>query len=208
LRFFNLVILGNIYRAMFALEEARAVHSEAQAIADDWQHPFILEWLAAERCADCAVAGDWAAAYAYVRQRLSIRHDTEASLGMAYWHETEALVRAGEIELAAIEAQRFGERLSGQRYRIPYLRALAVLAQQRGEMEQANAHLREAASLAEAIGLPGELWQLYAELGERQKASEIVHTLAAKIDDEQLRSEFLAAEPIQRVLQEVRVKNG
>ena len=72
----------------------------------------------------------------------------------------------------------------------------AVLAQARGETEQAVAHLREAATIAEQIGLPGELWPIYAALGETGRAAEIVQGLAAKLDDDQWRETFLSAEPV------------
>ena len=48
------------------------------------------------------------------------------------------------------------------RYRIAYLRALAVLAHWRSEDNLAIAHLQEALLLSEALGLPGERWQLLA----------------------------------------------
>jgi hypothetical protein len=52
--------------------------------------------------------------------------------------------------------------------------------------------LREAVALAESIGLPGDLWQLYAALGEVQKAARITGELAANLSDERQRENFLA----------------
>jgi hypothetical protein len=92
--------------------------------------------------------------------------------GLARWHETEALLRVGSADQAREGVRLFGERVGNkQRYRIPYLRALAVLAQWDGDTEQAIAHLQEAAQLAEEIGLPGELWQLLVALGELYQSS-------------------------------------
>jgi len=73
---------------------------------------------------------------------------------------------------------------------------LALLDQWEGKAEEAEAYLREAASIAEALSLPGELWPLYAALGEKQKAAEIVQSLAARLDNSpenaRLREECLA----------------
>jgi tetratricopeptide (TPR) repeat protein len=87
--------------------------------------------------------------------------------GLTLWYETEALVRAGDIERATRDAQYFGERIgASRRYRIPYLRALAILAQARGEIDQALEYLQEAVQLSEEIGLPGEVWSIRAALEE------------------------------------------
>lgn len=75
--------------------------------------------------------------------------------------------------------------------------------------------LREAEALAEEIGLPGELWQIRATLGELyqksgdeeqagrafSRAVETVEALADTIEDEVLREGFLGAPQIQRLLE-------
>lgn len=48
----------------------------------------------------------------------------------------------------------------------PYHRSLAVLAEHHIEMGKAIEYLQEAASLAEEIGLLGDLWLVHAALGE------------------------------------------
>ena len=110
--------------------------------------------------------------------------------------------------------QRHGERPGG-RYRLPYLRSLAVLAQWDGHNEQAIGHLREAARLAADLGLPAEQWQIQASLGRLYEAggepaqartafgeaATIIQGLAERIGDETLRSRFLAGPPIQPVVQ-------
>jgi tetratricopeptide (TPR) repeat protein len=88
--------------------------------------------------------------------------------------------------------QRLGVRIrTNRRQRLPYLRALATLAQWDGETREALASLQEAAVLANEIGQPGELWQIevalgevYASSGEREQAHQmfaraIVQKLAA-----------------------------
>src|SRR5713226_1980800 len=114
-------------------------------------------------------------------------------------------------------AIRYGECTGGsRRYRIPYLRALAVLAKARSEIDGAIQHLQEAAKLSEEIGLPGELWQILAALGELQLkkdndseahrafawAAEIAQTLAHQIEDIQQRAAFLSAQPTRYVVEQ------
>jgi len=126
------------------------------------------------------------------------------------------LLRGGDERQARAEVQRLGERLgSNRRFRIPYLRSLAVLAAWDGHSEQAISYLHEAARLAADIGLPGERWQIQAMLGRLYEAvgepvqahtafaeaARIIQGLAQGIEDEALRTHFLAAPQIQQVLQ-------
>jgi hypothetical protein len=113
--------------------------------------------------------------------------------------------------------QRFGEHLGNyRRFRISYLRSLAILAVWEGHSEQAIGHLTEAAQVAVDIGLPGEQWQIQALLGGLYKAEglpaqaqaafgeavTIIRGLAEGIRDEARRSNFLAGPQIQPVLQQ------
>jgi tetratricopeptide (TPR) repeat protein len=149
----------------------------------------------------------------------ALAHRTDffvASTKLTLWYETEALLRAGEIERATEDVRRYGERIgTSRRYRIPYLRALAVLARYRGETDQAIAYLQEAAQLAEEIGLPGELWSILAAIGDHslargnqeqarrtfQQAAEIIRTLVDNIEDDAQRADFLAAVQARHVLE-------
>ncbi|HEY3231333.1 MAG TPA: hypothetical protein VGJ87_19045, partial [Roseiflexaceae bacterium] len=194
---FNLAILGRIYRTLFALDDALEAHLECQAIAEALRQPLLLEWAAAELCADYAEAGDWQSAYAQAQRALSIRATKPtmtAFAGQTRWYETEALLRAGDTTSAVEDLQRFDRQIGDRRrYRIAYLRGLAVLQQYQGEPSQANAQRHAAIALASSIDLPGELWQLYAEIGQASRAAEIVQSLAAAIGDEALRTRFLDA---------------
>jgi tetratricopeptide (TPR) repeat protein len=170
-------------------------------------------------CMNCAVAGEWQAAYHYAVQAIAVRKSVDAAL-IAFdfyrHYETEALLRAGEERQARAEVQRLGECVgTNRRFRIPYLRSLAVLAAWEGQSEQAIGHLREAAQLAADLGLPGERWQIQAALGRLNEAggnpaqtriafgeaARIIQGLAAGIGDEALRSRFLAGPQIQPVVQ-------
>jgi tetratricopeptide (TPR) repeat protein len=192
----NLAVSGGVYRALSAVDEARAAHEEILLLATAMHYAYFEEMAASELCADCAAVGDWEGAAAHARRALTLRDPNVIAFpAFSRWAETEALCRSGDAELAAKDAQRFGELSEGnRRYRVVYLCVIAVLAQSHGEGEKAKAYLQEAASLAEAIGLPGELRRLYAMLGETDHAAEIARSLAGKIKDEKLRAAFLAAE--------------
>jgi predicted ATPase/DNA-binding SARP family transcriptional activator len=207
--------LGNVGRAMLTLEAAQAAHSEALALCESFMPPPYVGWIAGELCADCALAGQWQQAYMYALKATAARDYAIMHGGLARWHETEALLRGESVEQAKEEVRRFGELVGNKRrYRIPYLRSLAILAQWDGETEQVISHLQQAVQLAEEIGLPGELWQLLAALGElyqahknvsqaRQafaRAAQVVQSLADRMEDEQQRTTFLSAQPVQAVL--------
>ncbi len=206
---------GNASRAILALEAARAAHGETLARCESSMPPPYVGWIAGELCADCALAGQWQEAYMYALKALALRDYTILHGGFARWHETEALLRGGSIGQAREDVRRFGERAGNKRrYRIPYLRALAVLAQWDNELDQAIAHLEAARDLAEQLGLPGELWQILAVLGELYqscknesqaqqafaRAAQVVQSLADRMEDEQQRTAFLSAQGVRAVL--------
>src|SRR5205807_6573208 len=127
----------------------------------------------------------------------------------------------GGVRQAREEVHRLRERLGpSRRFRIPYLRSLAVLAAWEGQREQALSHLREAAGLAAALGLPTEQWQIQAALARVyeaeslleqahtafREAATIIQGLAEGIRDEALRARFLAGPQIQPVLQHAQSK--
>ena len=213
----SLVALGIVHRATLALDAACAVHREALALGEPAGIQLIIEIIAAELCADCALAGVWDEAHAYAVRVLTDRtYAVARSTQLTLWTQTEALLRAGEIDRGTEDVQGYGQRLGhSPRYRIPYLRALAVLAEHRREFDQAIEHLREAAQLAETIGLPGELWQIMSDLGtlyqERDddpqsraaftRAVAIVRSLADTIADEHGCATFLTASQVRYVLE-------
>ena len=137
--------------------------------------------------------------------------------GIPQWFVTEALLRGGDVTLAQEHLGRLGTRNGdGRRDRIQYLQAYAGLARWEGHQEQALSYLEEARVLAEEIGLPGELWHVQAALGDLYQsrgeqmpagqacaqAATIVQELAGEIEDEALRTNFLAAPQVRRVLEQ------
>jgi tetratricopeptide (TPR) repeat protein len=207
---------GAVQRTVMALESARETLLEALAESTQKGLTGFGDWALAELCALHALAGEWGQAHVYARQRLEFRRDESLlPMGLTGWYETEALLRGGDGNLARAEVERLAEILgNNRRYRLPWLRSLAVLAQWDGDTHQAITRLQAAAALAQEIGLPGEessilgaLGALYAGQGDQAEAQRawkaaagIILRLADTIDEEGLRAGFLAAEAIQPIL--------
>jgi DNA-binding SARP family transcriptional activator len=217
-----LTALGGTYQALQQWEEAEAALQEAEAIAEALDLRSSRVSGLSQLCMNFAVARRWEEAYRYALKAIAIRKNYDAPLilmDFSRHYETEALLRAGDERQARAEVQRLGEGLgSNQRFRIPYLRSLGVLATWEGHSEQAINHLRGAAQVAADLGLPGEQWQIQAVLGREYEAgghparastafgeaARIIQGLAEGIGDEALRTHFLAAPQIQQVLQQAR----
>ena len=212
----SLTILGRVLRTMLDLDAALAAHLE---IIEATKNLFAqtVEMTAAELCVDYALSEKWDEAHTYAVHALDNRLNSPfLYMGLTRWYETEALVRAGEIERAIEDVQRFETYFGkSRRHRIPYLRSLAVLAQYQGEIALAIVHLREAAKLAKEFGLPGELWMIWAGLGDLyhkqgddqqardayREAAEPVKKLAAAIKENERRKTYLSSPLVKRVLQ-------
>ncbi len=214
----SLVQLGGVYRAIRALHAALEVDLEAFSLNEAMgTHPDSAIVTAA-LCADYFLAGERAEAYRYARQASKGEGDTVLSYaGIPQWCVTEALLRGGDIVLAQEQLSRLGTCIGdGRRDRIEYLQAYADFAWWDGHREQALSSLEEARTLAEEIGLPGELWHIQATLadlyrsqGEQMPAGQafaqaatVVQELAKQIEDEALRTSFLAASQVRRVLEQ------
>jgi hypothetical protein len=213
---FNLLALGDVYRALFALDQALQAHREAREIAEALHHPLLTEWSAIEICADNALAGSWGAAHAAALRALALRNYRRAYVGFTRWHEIEALLRGGDAERAAEDIRCMPNQQAGsQRYDLQQLRARAVHAIWHGAAGEAISCLEQAGALAEQHAWLIERWQIEAALAEiyltcgeharaRQsfaRASGIVEALADGLTDDSLRTTFLAAPPVRRVLE-------
>jgi DNA-binding SARP family transcriptional activator len=212
----SLIILGKVLRSMMDVDAALATHLEIMD-ATDLHVAHTVEMTASELCADYALSGQWSEAYTAAVQALDHRLNSPfLFIGLTRWYEIEALVKAGEIERAVEDVRGFEMHFGrSRRHRIPYLRSLAVLAQSQTKFGLAIDHLKEAAQVAEEIGLPGELWliwkalaDLYLRQGEDEQAhrayreaARIVMNLAATIEEDERRKLFLSSPLVQRVLQ-------
>jgi DNA-binding SARP family transcriptional activator len=197
-------------QALFQLAETREPLDQASAFAPD--KPIWERLLPATRwCTQHALAGDWAAAYDAAREAQALRDAMPSPLtwfDFARYYETEALLRAGDRARAEADMLRLGEHLgTNRRYRLIYLRMQALLDRAAGAHTAAIAHVVEALDLATQMGLPGEEWQLAAELAAsytavedpdhaaeaRLRAEQVVATLAANITDPTLSEHFRQA---------------
>jgi tetratricopeptide (TPR) repeat protein len=217
-------ILGMVYGTLFSLEEACTSLHQATALNERIKglprSRLFGEIIAATSCLSYALPEEWTQAHEYALQAQEARRDhVPYRWSTTLWYETQALVRAGDIERAEQGMRRFGELAErggkmNARDRLAYLQSLATLASAQGATTQAIAHLQAAAHLAREIGLPGELWlieavlaELYRENGETlqarsalARAAEIVRELADVIQHSHLRKNFLSAARVQRVL--------
>jgi tetratricopeptide (TPR) repeat protein len=203
-----LTALGHTLQSMLALEEAHAAYLEALAVTESIPLPPWKILIVSGLCANRALVGDWEAARRYALEAVEIRDAAPMWMYKDFerHHETEALLRSGEERLAREDTRRLGERVGqNRRFHLVHLRMLAVLDRWDGDTERAIRHLQEAEALAEEIGLPSELWQVEASMGELHEergepeeargafARAIVRELADKIGDEALREGFLGA---------------
>jgi hypothetical protein len=211
---------GGASQAVQQWQEARRAFEETVDVSKGGDFRHFRVSVLSRLCLYSAVAGEWEDASRYALQAITERKRTDAALiflDFSSHSETEALLHAGQERQAREEVQRLGERLgSNRRFRIPYLRSLAILAEWDGHVTHAITHLREAAELASEIGLPEEQWQIQARLakvykaaGETAqaclalaKATTIIQELAQGIKDETLRARFLAGPQIQTMLQQ------
>ena len=205
----SLIQLGDTYRALQAFENARKVDLEALKLneSDASRPATVLVFTAL--CADCVMSKEWEEAYYYAQQVLVVEdYNVLSSTRIPHWCVIEALLHGGSVEASREYMERLGKHNGdGRRDRIEYLRANAMLARWEGHLEQAVTTLEQVRTLAEEIGLPGELWQILADLGalyqawgeqglaERAwaEADLVIQQLARNIEDRALRSSLLAA---------------
>ena len=210
----NLLALGDALRALFRLREAGEVYREMAGVVFP---PEIRALVHSKLCAVAALAANWEEAHAeaLLASRLRDEAPVQSTEALHRHLEVEALLRGGSGGLAREQLQRFGEAVGeNRRLRLAHLRALAVPRRWEGDGAAALEHLQEARGLAGEIGLPGELWQIEASLGElygelgngaeahrsRSRAAEIVRGLSDGIRDRELRRRFLSATPVRGVL--------
>ncbi len=212
-----LIQLGGVYRAVQAGSAAREIDLEALKLTEASELPSYTAIIASVLCADSVLVGQWADAQRYAQQAATLAGDHELLyVEIPHWRVTEALLHEGNVARAREYLARLKAHSGdGQRDRVQYLRADAELAQWEGLREQARSHLEEARVLAEEIGLAEERWQIQVTLGDLDQsrgeqvlagqayaeAVRVVQDLAETIEDEALRTRFLTAPQVQRVLE-------
>ena len=210
----NLDKLGRAYEALQDLEKARTIHEEVLELGGP-AGPQYEAFPSTRLCGVAALSENWEEAYDYMLRAREAGTSFNL-LDSFYLHqEVEALLRGGDERLAREQVRRFAERAqTNERDRLAYLRSSAVLSKWEGDTQRTIDHLHDAHSLAEKIGLPGELWQIQSRIGELYEkrgedgeareafsgAAQTLRMLAQKIGDEELRESFLSAPQVRRVL--------
>jgi len=212
----NLDYLGRTHEALLDLDEARRVYEEALGLKGVLG-PQYEAFSSTRLCAVAALSEDWEEAYAHAKR--AQQGSTSFYFPDAfflYYHEVEALLRGGDERSARQLVRRFAQRAqTNERERIPYLRSLAALSEFEGDTQRAIEHLHEARALAQKIGVPKDLWQIQARVGDLHErlgeasdarevfslAAQTLRVLAQKIADEELRERFLSAPQVRRVLE-------
>lgn len=215
LKLHTLASVAYALHALYQIKEAWSVLTEAKALAEQvgirmWWSTRPLSY----RCANRALAGDWEEAAKAALQATALREELQARLvyfDFARHNETLALLWAGEVKRARADMEHLAKRLRSERqdrrYQLVLLRMRAALAQFEDRPANARADLEQALRLSEEMNLPGEEWQLLAELarlcammGDMQaaesaqaKAESIVAALAARITDPMLHVEYVRA---------------
>ncbi|BCL78754.1 hypothetical protein ccbrp13_12190 [Ktedonobacteria bacterium brp13] len=216
-----LIQLGGVYRAMQAGSAARAIDLEALSLNEIIASPSYTAVVSAVLCADSVLMEEWVDARRYAQQAAMVAGEHGLVYAVVYaeiphWCVTQALLHEGDVATAQEHLGRLNAyNGDGQRDRVQYLRASAELAQWEGHQEQARSHLEEAYVLSEEIGLAEERWQIQVALGDLDQsrgeqvlagqayaqAVSVVQELAEKIKDEALRTRFLVAPQVRRVLE-------
>jgi tetratricopeptide (TPR) repeat protein len=129
----------------------------------------------------------------------------------------------GEVEtaqayLAQLDASETADRFPFTKHQVRAARLRAALLSAQGRAEAAKQTLEEALGRAHRLGNPPELWKvqlalgdLLAEMGEAERASschreacDVVESVVGSLSDPTLKSGFLSAPPIRKVLSRAR----
>ena len=207
LLFWALDSLAVAQLALLQSDAAWQAGEEMRHLTQSLALPLLIYHANARLCAACVQSNDWTSAHAYALCAMEARQPLQAA-DLTYHVLTAALLRGGDAALAREGLRRFGAVVgANRRFRIPYLRALATLAQWEGATAEAVTHLEEAQALAAQIGLPGEQWQLAALLAQtyrdqgqvaqaeraQARTEGTLQALAKGLPEPALRASFLAA---------------
>ncbi len=214
---FTRSVCGAATQALQQLEPARKMLNDALAIVSSLPVQSYRSYVISRLCMNAVLRSSWQEAYDLAMQSISNRIATPTALivmDLSRCFEIRALLAHGDLVTARAEVAQFKSRVgANRRYRVSYLECRGALAHGEGDSQQALDCLEQAIALAEEIGLTGELWQLYAALGDilgdsRQpeaaasahaRAREIVAQIAGQIKSAELREGFLASAAVSRI---------
>lgn len=160
------ILLGIVQRAAGAVDAACTTHQTALRLGQQIPSSALIAAVAVELCADYAMLGQWEESQAFAFEAATGKSDLFVLVfGLRRWYVTEALVRAGQVELATEDLARWKERVEESlRHRISYLRAVAILARAQGQNDRATTALQEALAFARALHLISEQKDIEAAL--------------------------------------------
>lgn len=202
----NLLLVGNAQRALWAVEDAWSTHMEAWRLNASLPCSPFTELLASNLAADAAIADDWGEAAVFARLALELRDYAVLNTGFYRWYETEALLRAGDIDQAEEDLRLMEAQVRGNcRFELPSRRAAAVLALWHGDLAAAWEHLEGAHALARRMGMAGQVWQVQAaqaevahKRGELERARVLLdaatsglNVLASLVEDRTRREQYV-----------------
>jgi hypothetical protein len=208
--------LAHALHAVGSIEEAAELLREALAIAERIPVTYWSLRPLAYLCANRALADDWSTAGDIAFRAFKTRaatHNQIVYFDFIRHLEIEALLRCGAVDEARREVEGLGERVNkaeqDRRFRLIHLRMRAALSRWDENLTAEIGELEAARALAVELNLPGERWQITAQLGEAyrslgdrvksaaalEETHGIIHALAAQINDQPLRQAFLHATP-------------
>jgi DNA-binding SARP family transcriptional activator/tetratricopeptide (TPR) repeat protein len=211
-----LIQLGSVYRAMQAGDAACEIDLEALALTETIASLSDTTMVVSTLCADYVLVGEWTEARRYARQAATGAGE------QGWWYAemphrsiVEALLHGEDAALVQRYLARLHAHKGDSQYNhVQYLQASADLAAWEGHLHEARSSLEAARILAEEIGLVEERWQIQLALGDLDQLQgkqaladqayaqvvSMVQEIGEKIEDEALRTCFLTAPQVRRVL--------
>jgi len=160
------ILLGIVQRAFGAVDDARNTHLTALELGKQLSSPALLAAAAVELCADYAMLGQWVETETLALEVVTGKSDLFVMVfGLSRWYVTEALLRAGHVQLATEDLERWEARVDeSTRHRIPYLRAIAIFASFKKQKGLNTVALQEALTIAQSLRLESEQKEIIALL--------------------------------------------
>lgn len=158
--FFNLIVLGHVYRDEGTPEHALTTHLEAQTLGASLHSPYFDLLIFTELCADYVVLGQHERAVEYALRARSVRLRVPYSDYTRYY-EVSALLKAGLHDAAREEILFMEEQLltdpENRRLQYFFQRSAGSWADANEDKFTAESHFTQAAQLAEQFGFMAEL---------------------------------------------------
>jgi len=174
LLFFSKNVFGLACQALYKYEDAQIQFLEALEIVAELPSRYYHSYVISKLCMNAVKRENWQEAIQYAYQSIENRRATPTSLIVMDLHrhyEISALLHNGDVNLAQQEITQFAERVgNNQRYLVSYHLCSATLNWGLGQYKKALGNIHEAISIAEEIGLAGEIWQMVQMLGMIYKA--------------------------------------